>query len=478
MAESQASLHRLAECGEPIYGLTTGFGPFVKFKSGNDGDCSHGAGLLAHLGAGFGPVAPREITRSAMILRLQTLSRGFSGASPDVADALLDLINSGLCPAVPELGSVGASGDLIPLAHVAAVLTGQGTVVDERGHVEPALPALQRAGLTPRPLVARDALSLVNGTSFMTAFASHAVARAMRLLDVAEKLTGWAYRLLGCRAQALDSRLHVARGHAGQVTSAHNIRAEAEMFGPWEDTSRPLQEIYSLRCAPQILGACRDLLEFARATVEHEINGVNDNPLVISDPDRPTVLHGGNFQGQQIAFASDAINSALTQIGVLVERQIDAITNPALNSNAPLLLAWRPGADSGLAGAQLTATALLAEMRHHSLPAATTSIPTNGGNQDVVSMGTTAARAAFGQTERLSAIEAVFGIAIAQLSFLRLNGRAPGALTPTPAWFPPYAPFTHDRALHADIGSVAKQLLKQGATRAAFPQSHDLHAAA
>ena len=455
---SHVALRELADRGEPIYGLTTGFGPFVKFASANDGDASHGAGLIAHLGAGFGAPAPRAVVRAAMLLRCQTLSQGFSGASPAVSDAMLALYNSGLCPVVPELGSVGASGDLIPLSHVAAVLSGHGSVLDDSGSVVPGLPELRRARLTPLPLVSRDALSLVNGTSFMTAFAAIAVARAERLLDLAERLTGWAYRQLGCRAQALDHRLHQARGHAGQVESAANILAEAELYGSWEIPDRPLQEIYSLRCAPQMLGACRDLLNFARATVDHEINGVNDNPLVLTDT--PTVLHGGNFQGQQIAFASDALNACLVQIGVLVERQVDAINNPAINGGAPLLLAWQPGADSGLAGAQLTATSLVAEMRHHALPSANSSIPTNGGNQDVVSMGTTAARAAFGQTERLPGILAVLGISLAQLNFLRQHNRCAGPLTPTPAWFPDYQPFTHDRALYTDIQRIARCLLE------------------
>ncbi len=470
MAASAEVLAQAHARGEPIYGLTTGFGPHVCYSADEESH-QQGAGLIAHLAAGWGPMAEPALVRAALIVRSQALAQGASGIQPQAAQALLDLLAKGVVPAIPCVGSVGASGDLIPLAHAARVLMGDGEVITESGRI-PAAQALREAGLVPLPLSGRDALALVNGTAFMTGYAALALARAERLVALAEKLTGWIYRLLGARAQALDPRLHHARGHPGQSRSAVNILAEAERHGPWEDPSRPLQEVYSIRCAPQFLGACRDQLDHARALIEREINGVNDNPVIaiedafdataqgkLDSPGAPSVLHGGNFQGQQIAFACDAINTALVQVGLLVERQIDVLVNPDLNGKAPLLLAWQPGATSGVAGAQITASAIAAEMRHHGLPAANATIPTNGRNQDVVSMGTLASRMAFDQTDRLAAILAIGSICAAQLNFLRAQGRAPGKVAQAPPWMLPFEPFKLDRPLHKDIERLAQAWL-------------------
>jgi histidine ammonia-lyase/tyrosine ammonia-lyase len=360
-------------------------------------------------------------------------------------------------PAVPEIGSLGASGDLTPLAHVARVCTGEGLVLGDDAEPTPAGPALDRAGLDPVALDARDALALVNGTSFMTAAAALALARGRRLLGRAEALTGWAYRVLGCSLEALDPRLHEVRGHAGQSESAAAIHEEATRHGPAEREERPLQEVYSLRCAPQILGAARDQLAYVRSVVETELNGVTDNPVTL--PDAPAALHGGNFQGQQVAFAADALNEALTQVGVLVERQIDVLLSPDENSGAPPLLAWDPGPTSGLAGAQLTATALVAELRQHAQMAGTSSIPTNDDNQDVVSMGALAARTAYEQTERLAPILAVMGLSLAQLTHLQDAGRAEGTAPPPPPWMPSVEPVVEDRSLRAEIEQIAGRWL-------------------
>lgn len=457
MQRAHEALQHLQASGAPIYGVTTGFGPFVSEASADDGGAGHGAALIAHLGAGCGPDAEAPVVRAAMMLRAQAVAQGHAGLSLDAFDAYLRLLTHGLVPAVPEVGSVGASGDLIPLAHIARVVMGEGRVRTADG-AEPAAEALRSVGLTPYPLSGRDALALVNGTSFLTAFAGLAVARAERLIRTAEALTGYLYRLLGCRAAALHPALHEARGHQGQVESARAIQAAASVEGPWEDPSRPLQEIYSLRCAPQVLGACRENLAFARRLVETEMNGVNDNPLVFAEPE-PFVLHGGNFQGQQVAFAADALNAALTQAAVLAERQLAAVCNPQINGGAPLLLAWQPGATSGFAGAQITATAVVAEMRMQAQAHATSSIPTNGGNQDVVSMGTLAARRAYEQTGRLAHVLATTTLAAVQLGALRRAGRAPCRAVRPPEWVPAFVPLQADRALHDDLARTTQTLL-------------------
>lgn len=468
MRQSCETMRRLCERGAPIYGVTTGFGPFVRFSAGKQATHRHGLGLVNHLCAGFGPPAASPVVRAAMLVRARAVVAGHSAVSPEVVRGLLKLLEHDIVPEVPEVGSVGASGDLIPLAFVARALHGLGEV-RLGGRRTTARTALRRCGIKPLRPAARDVLGLVNGTSFMTAYASLAVCRAVRLLGWAERLTGWAYRLLGCRAGALDDRLHQARGHPGQRESARAILSEAAAFGPFEDPSRPLQEVYSLRCAPQFLGACRDQLAYARHVIQREINGVNDNPLFFSAADGGSdgsVVHGGNFQGQQIAFASDAINAAVTQMAVLAERQIDTVLSPVHNGGAPLLLAWEPGPCSGLAGAQITATAVVADMRQHAYPAAVGSIPTNGGNQDVVSMGTNAARHAWGQTPRCAAVLAVLALSLHRLSDLRDRGRAPGPRTPLPTWLPACRRFARDVPLHGELDRLARILLETEPTAA------------
>ena len=455
MAASQDALRTCHERGDEIYGLTTGFGPHVRYAADADA-VAQGAGLIAHLGAGAGEPASAEIVRATMLIRAQAIALAHSGIDTCVADALLELLHAGVVPAVPTIGSVGASGDLCPLSHIARVLMGDGFVIDPVTNTRTAAgPVLERCGLAPLALTGRDALALVNGTAFMSAYLALTIVRAERLVGWAERLTGWMYRQLGCRSQALDPRLHAARGHPGQVESARTIFNEANAFGTHdEDTSRPLQEVYSLRCAPQILGACRDQIDSARETVEREINGINDNPLVIDDAGGPRVIHGGNFQGQQIAFAADMANAAVVQAALLVERQIDVLCNPEL-TGANLLLAWEPGATSGMAGAQLTATAIAAEMRINAQHAAISTIPTNGRNQDIVSMGTLASRQAFAQLDRFASILSIAAIGVHQLDHLRRSGRCPGRVTPPINGLPSYKPFELDRPMHDDIAELS-----------------------
>ena len=462
MRAAETRLNEAAEAGHSIYGMTTGFGPFVKFSSGECAEQKHGAGLIAHLGAGCGNWAPREVVRGASLLRLWTVTRGHSGIREQVADAYASLLEQPFHPLVPEIGSVGASGDLVPLSHIARVLTGEGMVRNDRGEQLYAMDALSAVGMDPLSLRPRDALSLTNGTSFLTAYAAIAVARAERLIDKAEKLTAWAYALLGCQRQALDPRLHEARNQKGQIESARRIAEELERFDAAPDRTRPLQEVYSLRCAPQVIGACRDHLEYAKTIIERELEGVDDNPLVFADnagPEGLPMAHGGNFQGQQVAFAADMLNEAMTQTAALIERQLDVVSNPQLNGGAPLLLASDPGPTSGIAGAQLTATALVAEMRSHCQMHGVYTIPTNGGNQDIVSMGTLAARRAFGQTEPLASVLGIQCVALQQLTHLRRLGIAPGV-----------EPIVPDRPLHGDIARTGSAMLRRDEPSSSVPR--------
>jgi histidine ammonia-lyase/tyrosine ammonia-lyase len=507
LQQAEEAFGRALADNAPVYGINTGFGPFVAFKqlsvppeeqarrSASAGESiseRRARNLLAHLSAGYGAAIDLPVVRAAMILRLQTLVLGCSGVTFSTAESYKRLLNwcsaHDAAPLVPSIGSLGASGDLTPLAHVARVLTGEHTVLQATGTTLTALEVLQQAGVSPRRLTARDALGLVNGTSFATAFAAVAVARAERLIMAAEILTGWLYRSLGCRTQALAQALHDAKRHQGQRDSAALIRAEALRCGHCEDSTRPLQEVYSLRTAPQILGACRDSLRFAREAVEREIASVDDNPVLVSPTAQPMVssattvaheaaewcvLHGGNFQTQHIGFAADALNAALTQAGNLVERQLDALMNPRLNGGAPLLLAFESGINSGFAGAQLTATAIVAEMRSRCQHYAVGTLPTNGGNQDIVPLGTQAARNAFEQTERLAALLAILALALQQWNALCQQGRVgeqrlrdrtttytlPHLATHLQQWLEQWQPLTEDRPLMHDIHTGAQHFL-------------------
>jgi tyrosine ammonia-lyase len=437
LADSYQNLQHHLEIQTPLYGTTTGFGPFIECHA-HPVSSMQGSGLIAHLGAGWSPISGGttvpSVVRGAMAIRLQNLVQGCSGIAPTVASAYKDFLETGETPVVPLIGSVGASGDLIPLAHIVQAFQ-------------------THANIT---LAARDCLALTNGTSLLTSYLALATARAERLLTHAEVITGWLYRAVGAQTDALDPRLHAKRGHVGQCESAATIRTEAMRLGEYDVSSRPLQEIYSLRTAPQVLGACRDNLAYARQITEREINGVSDNPLIFAD----TVLHGGNFQGQQVAFAADALNAALLQAAILAERQLDALTTPGRYlPDTPLLLAWNPGATSGLAGAQITATSLVAEMRAHAQMHATFSISTNGGNQDIVSMGTLAARMAYEQTERLAAILGILALALHQLNHLRDGGKMAGSIAPAPTHFPTTEPIIEDRPLYPEIQAFTQFFL-------------------
>jgi histidine ammonia-lyase/tyrosine ammonia-lyase len=472
LGRSRSGLERILATGTPIYGATTGFGPHVRYAA--DGDSYvQGSGLIAHLASGAGPLLTPTVVRTVMIVRANTLARGHSGVRAETVQALLRLLDRGLVPAVPELGSVGASGDLIPLAHVARLLTGEGPALaaepfaDVLGLMRPGAEALAAAGLSPTPLDARDALALVNGTSYSTALAALSGAGARQLLLRSGDLIGWLYSSLGARQQALDVRLHAVRAQNGQQRIAQVIRTEMSRHGPGqgmppEHPERPLQEVYSLRCAPQVLGPALDLIDVARGLIDDELAGVNDNPVLVEDFGVEagwSALHGGNFHAAAVASAADLITGALTQAAVLAERLIDVLMSP-VTSRAPLLLATTPGAQSGLAGAQLTASAVLAEARHACAWASTMSVPTNAGNQDIVPMAPLAARTALAQVNRLATILAVLAVSIGQYQHLVGRGLADGFAVSPPAWLPASPGFDHDVETHSRIAAAQAYLLE------------------
>ncbi|GIM94944.1 hypothetical protein Ato02nite_067370 [Paractinoplanes toevensis] len=324
-----------------VYGSTTGFGALVGY-AGRDDLRDQADNTLAHLGAGQGPDLDPGLVRATLLVRARSLAQGASGVSPHVVDALIAMLGTTFAPAVPRYGSVGASGDLIPLGAAAQALRGRGHAY-LNGVRMPAADALDRAGLRKLPLDGRDALALVNGTSLTTAALALATVEIRKAHRAAQDLTCLLVELLGCDPQFLDERLIARYAHPGAVTVAATMRAA--LTDTRETGTRPLQEPYSIRCSPQLLGAAEDALRYIGQVIAADLAGVSDNPLFFPGDD--TVVHGGNFFGQPAAFAADLLTSVAAQTGNLVERQLDLLVDPHRNGGLPRC--WPPARDSSTA---------------------------------------------------------------------------------------------------------------------------------
>ncbi|MGH3888217.1 MAG: aromatic amino acid lyase, partial [Pseudonocardiaceae bacterium] len=443
----------VSECladGRVVYGATTGFGPLVSF-AGRDDPADQCDNVLDHLTAGQGADVPPPVGRAAVLARLWSLAQGWSGVSPTVIDALAAMLASPFAPAIPRLGSVGASGDLVPLAHAARSLGGFGHAYLGEQRL-PAGEALRLTGLQPLALDGRDALAFVNGTSLTAAAAGLALAQLTRSLVAAQLLVALLVDVLGCDLMFLDARLLDAFGHppAAQVGTA----LRALVSGARPSGTRALQEPYSIRCAPQLLGAAAAAVGYADGVVRADLNGVSDNPLFF--PEQGEVVHGGNFFGQPCAFAADQMSLVLTQLGTLAERQLDLLVDPHRNGGLPPMLAAVPGRQHGMQGVQLVATAIVAEMRRRATPASVQSLPTNLHNQDVVPFGTQAALSALEQARSLRLVHGSLAVAVRQA--VHVGARRPTAPA-CAAVFDRLAgvvPAVHpDRPLDADVRRAA-----------------------
>ncbi|GAA2274506.1 histidine ammonia-lyase [Streptomyces ruber] len=412
-------LRRCVAEGREVYGTTTGFGPLVGY-SGHEDAAEQCENLLVHLEVGQGPDLAPDVVRAALLVRLWSLAHGRSGVTLQVIDALAETLATPFAPAVPEYGSVGASGDLAPLAHAVRSLQGRGDAYF-RGVRMPAGKALGKAGLRPLSLSGRDALGLVNGTSLTAAAAGLALAALSRSLTAATALTALLADVLGCRTGFTDPELFLALGHGDTARQAAELRGR--LAGHRPDVDRPLQEPYTLRCAPHLLGAAATSLRHARQVVTDDLNGISDNPLLF--PERDVVCHGGNFFGQQVAFAADLMSATAAQLANLAERQLDLLIDPHRNGGLNPVLAERPGHDHGVQGVQLAATALVVAMRRAAVPASVQSIPTNHHNQDIVPMGTQAALTALRQSRNLRLLHGSLAVALGQA--VRVGARRPTA---------------------------------------------------
>jgi histidine ammonia-lyase len=381
---------------EPTYGINTGFGNFAEVRIPADSLSDLQVNLLRSHAAGVGDSLPVPVVRATMALRANVLAKGFSGIRIETLELLVELLNRRVHPVVPSRGSVGASGDLAPLAHLALVLIGEGEAW--RGHqTEPGADALRHAGLTPAALAAKEGLALINGTQPSTALLGLTTAHGERLARAADIAAAMSIDALHGSTRPFDARIHSARGFAGQQRSAANLMAL--MSGSPINASHAncgrVQDAYSMRCTPQVHGAAREALAFARQVFQTEANAATDNPMVFHDSGE--IVSGGNFHGAPVAIASDVLCLALTQLATISERRCERLVNPAL-SGLPAFLTRHGGLESGLMMAQVTAAALTSELKTLAHPASVDSIPTSGNREDHVSMsmaaGLKAARAA------------------------------------------------------------------------------------
>jgi len=395
MTASRRVVERMIREKRLVYAVTTGVGSLsTEHIDSADARALQLNVVRSHCCGVGEPLGVAE-TRGLLLLRANALAAGYSGIRPRVGELLCAMLNRRLHPVVPARGSVGASGDLAPLAHVALALVGEGEVTVDRDLARRTRPvgargALRRAGLEPLTLEAKEGISLLNGTQAMLSLGLLALGQAEVLADTADVAGALSLDALRGSPAAFDERLHRARPHAGQIETARNLLRLNEGSAIREshrDCAR-VQDAYSLRCMPQVHGAVRDALGFARRVFEIEMNSATDNPLVFAG--QGDVLSGGNFHGQPVANALDLMAIALTQLGGIAERRIDRMVNP-LTSELPPFLASRPGLESGLMLAQVTAAALASENKVLAHPASVDSIPTSGNKEDYVSMGMTAA---------------------------------------------------------------------------------------
>lgn len=451
MRASVAAFDSALDVGHEIYGVTRGFGPLVGYEA-DPSLRRHADGLIAHLCVGRGDPLPRDVTRLMVRLRLEGMRRGHSGVSPENWLALAGLWNRGFDPVVPSEGSVSASGDLVPLAHAARALSGRGEAWrDGSGgpRPAPALDVLTERGARSVEWTARAALAFVNGSSASVARACVNHVAIAGFARAAAALTGRIAAVLGAAPEPYHDGVALVRGHRGQAVAAGWVRAE--LGGARAAAGRPLQERYSLRCAPQVVGAVLDHLAAAERILLAEASGCSDNPVSWDG----RVLHGGNFHAAHVALCSDQHALLVHQLAFLAERQLALVLDPASNGGLTPMLTPRPGPSSGLAGVQIAATSYVARIRQLAYPASLTALPTNLDNQDHVPMALNGANAVAELVDLGRRVLGSLAVAVVQLG--RLAG-APPAAAPWDALARTVPSLDRDRPL-ADEVSEAGRLL-------------------
>jgi histidine ammonia-lyase len=396
MNASRAVVERLVASGNAAYGINTGFGKLASVRISTEQVRQLQVNLVRSHSCGVGEPLSEAETRAMMLLRANALAKGLSGVRPQVVDTLCKMLNAKVHPVIPSQGSVGASGDLAPLAHLAQVVIGEGHAAF-RGEILPGSGAMKRAGVTPVALEAKEGLSLLNGTQGMLALLSLALRDADILVDSADVAASLSLDALRGSPGAFDARIMHARAYAGAAMTARNLAHLNEGSQIREshrstEKDKRVQDAYSLRCTPQVHGAVRDSLAQARDIAAVELNSATDNPLVfVRDANHGDIISGGNFHGQPLAMAADQVAIAMATLGGIVERRIEQMTNP-LTSMLPAFLTPEPGLNSGFMIAQVTAAALTSENKALATPHSVDSISTSGNQEDYVSMGMSGAR--------------------------------------------------------------------------------------
>lgn len=459
--KARAVVDEIVASNKVAYAITTGVGKLSDVRIAGEQIRELQVNLVRSHAFGVGPTLPVSETRAMMLLRANSLAKGHSGVRAIVIDTLCEMLNRGVIPAVPSQGSVGASGDLAPLAHLALTLIGEGECIDDKGVRIASVEVLRRAQIKPLILESKETISLINGTQAMLAVGTLSLLAAEILVDSADVLGGLSCDALKGTDAAFDERIHKARPHSGQMKTAANLRRILEgsqIRESHRDCGR-VQDAYSLRCIPQVHGAVRDTLSHCRSIFETEANSAVDNPLVfITDPRNTEgdVISGGNFHGEPLAFALDFLAIALSALAGICERRIERLVNPALSEGLPPFLAPGAGLNSGFMMPQVTAAALVSENKVLAHPASVDSITTSGNKEDYVSMGMTAAlklRRVVENTRNVLAIEAM---AVAQaldfLAPLKTSKRGQTAHAAIRAVCPT---MDKDRVMYTDLEHIA-----------------------
>jgi histidine ammonia-lyase len=456
-------MRELAENGTPVYGLTTGCGPLAASGIAAADRELFQRNLVRSHAVSLGRPHPAAFVRAAMAVRTHVLAQGCSGVHPRTPALLIEMLNARLHPVVREVGSVGASGDLVELAQIALAVIGEGTV-EHDGETIPAAEALRRSGLEPLVPRHREGLALINGTSFHSGAAAVLLRRARRVLDAAQLAAAMLFEALHGHVEALAAELHAARPHPGQAAVARRLRGlmRGSSLVREQEPVAGAQDAYTLRCIPQILGPSLDAVESAAGVVETEIDSISDNPLFLVEERR--VIHGGNFHGQAVALALDQLKTAIVEVGVASERRIARVLDEKLSRGLPpFLVCGDAGLNSGFMGLQYCASSMAADNAVLAAPASVRSVSTNASNQDVVSMGMVAARQAaqvIDNVERMLAIEI---LSAAQALDLRGAGQAGSGTGAAHALVRRHVePLADDRVLADDVEAVRK-LIEEGA---------------
>lgn len=457
--QSRRIVEKIVAEGRTVYGVNTGFGRLSDVHVPPTDLRQLQLNLVRSTACGVGPPLSEAETRAMLLLRANVLARGYSGARAIVIDTLIAMLERGVCPVIPEKGSVGASGDLAPLAHLALTAIGEGEAF-YRGQRMPSAEAMSRAEIQPLQLEAKEGLALLNGTQAMAAVGGLALARAEKLARIADLSGAMTLEALRGTPVPFDERLHKVRPHAGQIEVAAHLREllrDSQIRESHLQNDPRVQDAYSLRCMPQVHGAVRDALRHARDVVETETGSVTDNPIVFADTDE--VLSGGNFHGAPIALVLDYAAIALTDLSSISERRTERLVNPDLNEGLPPFLTTHAGTSSGYMIAQVTAVALLSEMKILAHPASVDNLPTSGGKEDHVSMGMTAAtklRRIVENAEYVVAIELLAAAEGLEYRAPLLPGRGVRSAYEIVRKHVPR--LTEDRALSGDIEQIAKAI--------------------